>query len=456
MLVKEASEDRDKLSFALESRFKIIVDTVDTLHEANEIIKNPKNTIRTPSLLIYALENSPLAKIKTYKLSTPDIPVILCSHKRISKGDNPDWNIIGFARSQLLITDLFRLVEQFLQKFGLEDIAESDSEYVKIRPKILLSVCPLKGDIYIRLSDKKFLKLFLKGDQFEHADWQKYTTQKKVEYLYIRLEQCQEFIEKYRIDLETKLSHINPGDIEQALDIIIPTHETVKEMSKKMGFNKEVQALVRTQAQIAIKAMEKSPRLADLLEKLRRQNEQYISAHSTTTAFLACAIASNLSWGSETTFTKLNLAAFLHDIALDNQELAKCSTLEEAENGPFSAQEKAAFHDHTIKAAEIARNFTEVPPDVDIIILQHHEQSDMSGFPRGIGYAYISPLACIFIVAHEIAEQVLQNNFKFDLKQYIAESGDKYMHGGFKKVMQAIAQIQLESPSQSQQKTQTE
>src|SRR6185312_15892576 len=101
--------------------------------------------------------------------------------------------------------------------------------------------------------------------------------------------------------------------------------------------------------------------------------------------YIACAIATQMDWASDSTFQKLTLAAFLHDITLSNHELAQCDTVQEAiDKKTFTEAEIAGFRVHPAKGAEIARQFQEVPPDVDVIILQHHERPDGSGFPRGI------------------------------------------------------------------------
>src|SRR6185437_16447632 len=100
--------------------------------------------------------------------------------------------------------------------------------------------------------------------------------------------------------------------------------------------------------------------------------------------------------------------------------------------------EIAEFKAHPAKAAEIARQFQEVPPDVDVIVTQHHERPDGAGFPRGIGYAYIAPLAMVFIVAHDMTQHFLNNGSKMDRDGFLAEAREKYTSSQFRKVLEAI------------------
>src|SRR5207244_821722 len=103
---------------------------------------------------------------------------------------------------------------------------------------------------------------------------------------------------------------------------------------------------------------------------------KYISSHSMMLGNLACTLAAAVGWSSETTFYKLSLASFLHDITLQNHELAGIQSLKELETRKeeFKPAELQAYKNHPHAASEMAKQFSEVPPDVDTIIMQHHEQ----------------------------------------------------------------------------------
>ncbi len=55
-----------------------------------------------------------------------------------------------------------------------------------------------------------------------------------------------------------------------------------------------------------------------------------------------------------------------------------------------------------------------IPPDVDIIVSEHHERPDGTGFPQRKGYAALAPLSSVFIVAHDLVSYILnrkENNW---------------------------------------------
>ena len=196
--------------------------------------------------------------------------------------------------------------------------------------------------------------------------------------------------------------------------------EAIQSLGTGVGFTPEVQQMAKTQVQMTMKAMGKSPRLSKLFEKIESYQGKYIASHSTVTGYLACAIASQMKWGSDTTFHKLTLAAFLHDITLTNHDLAACKTLDEVQKDErFSDAERKSFKAHPMQGAEVARQFNEVPPDVDLIIAQHHERPDGSGFPRSLSSTYIAPLTAIFIVAHDMAQLAVAEGPKFKVENFL-------------------------------------
>ena len=144
------------------------------------------------------------------------------------------------------------------------------------------------------------------------------------------------------------------------------------------------------------------------------------------------------------------MAGLLHDITVKNQSLAAIDTIEELSRrrGEFTPQEVQMYRLHSVGAADMVRRFKEVPPDVDLIILQHHEKPNETGFPRRLTANWISPLAAIFIVAHEIIHFVYRTQggmigFSFDKKRFFEEYGPLYSSGNFKKAMTAVDALRV-------------
>ena len=350
------------------------------------------------------------------------------------------WEVLAVVDRGEMLNNILNALHK-LSDEGKVQLGFQEQDFCKIKTKLLLSVCPLKGDLFIRLSETKFVKLFHEGDEFEASDMEKYTIKKGIEYLYLRTADVDEFIHKYNTDLTKVVQNSQNLSVKELSKVHESIYETAHELGKRVGFTKEVQQMAKAHMQLTIKTMDKSPRLGNVLDRIKAYGGQYIGAHSGIVGYMACAIATHMDWASDATFQKLTLAAFLHDVTLSNHELAACNTIQEAQSKGFSDADIAEFKAHPIKGSEIARQFQEVPPDVDVIVMQHHENPDGTGFPRGIGYTYIAPLTMVFIVAHDMAQYFLTHGSQMNRDEFLTLAREKYKSSQFRKVLAAIEKL---------------
>jgi hypothetical protein len=441
LLIQDDANVREKVAFVLEGQFNSVVHEASTPEEAKTILVDKAKDI---NLIVVDCAREKSKDFDRLRAEFSQIQSLVFlqggPEKRIAISAPPGHPVPMFVDRSDIVQNLITAVGGMIKQSMLPN-PDDDRNFCKIRTKLLLSVCPLEGDIYIRLSEAKYLKLMRQGDTFDLADMEKYTVKKGVEYLYLRKNSVSEFIKKYQAELLSYLDRKPEMAMEEVAKLNESVFETVQELGGSMGFTPAVQQMAKTQVQLTMKAMGKSPRLSKLFDKLESYKGKYIASHSTMTGYLACAIASQMKWGSETTFHKLTLASFLHDVTLTNHDLAACATIEEAQDPKFTDAERKAYKNHTVTAADVAKQFNEVPPDVDVIIAQHHERADGTGFPRGLSSAYIAPLSAIFIVAHDMAKFALDRGPSFKVGDFLEASRERYKPSQFRKVVQAIEQL---------------
>ncbi len=148
-------------------------------------------------------------------------------------------------------------------------------------------------------------------------------------------------------------------------------------------------------------------------------------------AHVASAIAIELQWNTKGTLYKLCMAAMLHDITIDSDDLAEISTLAEldAAGDKFTEQQRQRYINHVTHGAQVVDRLRDVPSDVANIIVQHHERPDGSGFPRGLTSTHISPLSSVFIVAHEVVHKLLMNKSTFSMEEEFLNLVKNFDHG---------------------------
>jgi HD-GYP domain-containing protein (c-di-GMP phosphodiesterase class II) len=223
-------------------------------------------------------------------------------------------------------------------------------------------------------------------------------------------------------------------------ETVAEVQELIQELTGRLGFTKEVQQMARENVQLAIKAIGHNPQLSKALAASQLSSKNYISAHSVALANTACAIAGHMQWPSNSTFFKLALAALFHDFTFSDIDQAKIFTKKQLDDLRLKPNDETYLNikNHPLKCAELVKTLNEVPGDVDIIVAQHHERPDGTGFPKGLRAHQIAPLSAVLIVAHDILNEVEVSGEKFDLKVFLRKSEKEYQGSVFRKVWKAL------------------
>lgn len=314
----------------------------------------------------------------------------------------------------------------------------AENLYLPVKTDLLVDVSPLQVPVYILIGTDRYLRIFQPGDDFTDADLQKYREKKHVENLYVEAGDIEKVFARVEEELAQPPAPEGNGDAPpaRAVSRAIHVHETIHELSEKLGFTPELQSLTKKQLQANLSYMRQDWSLKRIGKALQEKGG-FIADHSLLLSYFAALIANNTQWGSEQTSYKLGFAALLHDIKLKNQDLARCRTLAEArDDGRFTRDDVRNLELHTIRGVETVHEFKDVPHDVDTIILQHHERPDGSGFPRGLREHQIVPPAAIFIVAHELLYFARERGEDYDIEEFLTRM-EPYYTGKFVEILEA-------------------
>jgi HD-GYP domain-containing protein (c-di-GMP phosphodiesterase class II) len=429
------SDVRSMLAFKLNAAFHLEILAVESPDEALAALEANHGI----QLIICEQTDGSESLLHRLAVQKVKIPCIICHQDELQGVSGfADLMVIGFVEESKIAEGIEKLIRELIQNRTVLP-GDSNLAFCPIGTSLLIRVSPLKADIYIRLSSKKLIKLFREGDDFNLEDLKKYYQKKKVETMYLRRSETGEFLQKLTDELRNLLNS-SDFDEKSSREIASAAHETLRELSHRVGFTPEIQEAAKQAVALSVKSMGKSPRLNQVLKRIQSEADSYISSHSMKVAHVACSIAEGIDWKSETTFHKLTLAAFFHDFTLHNQELAAIQTLEELEKSKdqFSEQEIQSFRLHPIKAGELVRSLSEVPPDVDLIVSQHHERADGSGFPRKATGARIGALSAIFIISHDLVHFMIQAGDQFKLEKFLKIYYSSYSGSHFRKAFQAL------------------
>ncbi len=426
------SEVREMISFSLESQVGATVSQCSNFQEAVEFFLS--DTIID---LVLTYQTAETDKLFKYLLSTnANIPLIVLGDNKQSMNVYPDIKVLAQFQTSDVPEKLIPLVKNHFKELKNTN---DNQEFCRISTALLVRVVPLRGDIYVRLSNVKYVKLFRAGAQFTTEDLERFLHQKKVSFLYIKKQESQEFVHKFNTDLTTMIENATPGD-PSLLSAVTEVQDLIQELSSRLGFTEEVQEMARSNVKLAIKTIGASPKLTRALSSSQMKSKNYISSHSVLLANISCSIAAQMKWPSDTTFQKLVLASFFHDFVFQDPTHAQISNLKKLNElkSSLSTEQYNFIKSHSIKCAEILKGLKEIPSDVDTIVLQHHERPDGTGFPNSLKAHQIAPLAAVFIVAHDIFDASIEAKGQFDLKEFLKKSEKAYQGLNFKKIWKTL------------------
>lgn len=427
LVIERNAVVRDDLAFSLAAKFAAATAGVASVREAVEWIKEKneyvslivvEDTHDLPNLLKYLAKN---------RIQTPCVLVTKNPEREIEGYLSP--NLQHCVRREYLLQDLYALIPNLLQR----ESYDFPDEFCPFPTHLLERVSPVRGDVFIRLSDRKYIRIFAQNDFCSQADIEKYAVRKGVKYLYLRKRDVPYFMRAINEHLEAVLESIAARELSltESDRLASETIDSVQSYVLRFGFTEEARVLAEKAIEITRLTISENAKLAQLFDRFIADNTRYTPAHSLVIAHVASAICAELQWNAKGTLYKLVLAAILHDIAVPNDALAAVGSLAELEAraAEFTEKELATYPDHPFLAMQVAGSFKLVPPDVGQIILQHHERPDGSGFPRGLTASNITPLASVFIMAHELVRRLLTKRERFHLEDEFLDLVKQFDHG---------------------------
>ncbi|MEW6056545.1 MAG: response regulator [Bdellovibrionota bacterium] len=438
LIIDDEENVREILAFALARAFNAEVLAASSAKQGIELVDS------NPSLACVICDyNMPQANgefvLRHIKSKHAGIPFIVSTSDELE--DHPELTALGvsgYIQKPYRIEKLIELVRDQTKQLASLRLKQTQPVYFKIKTQTLLRVNLLHSDVYIKLSDDKYVKLLREGDCLTPEDIARYS-QRSVEHLYIHESDCDIFLERFARDIFS-LAANKAVSYDEFFEVGKQAYEAMQVISQKLGFSKHAMSLAKASVELALRTMQSFPRLTQHLQKISNEPESYLATHSIMTAHIACALSTLAVWDSEITRHKLALAAFIHDITLTDPKLARIRTLRDLEKSRvlFNDKEIARYKLHPTNAAAIVQEIAGLPAHLDTIIAQHHESPDQHGFPAGLGAAHMSPLTSLFIIAEEMIDFADSKEGRFDPQEYITAMTSRYGQGHFKHIFSLI------------------
>lgn len=342
------------------------------------------------------------------------------------------WNDIVFP---IIVTSLdplhdflsYPLISSWVSKpIDVEDFTSLIKSYTEVVDKEIPSHIPVDMtllltlerkdyDLYLKLSGKNFVKIFNRGSSFTPEDVKKLKS-KGITKLFVPASSCFALIREMQESYSSSDVHAHSEEV-----LIISHLEQMEKIGSELGWSKEILEASEKTVRRAIEVFKKSSDLHSVLENILRHRQTDFSEHVGLLSFIICALASQMKIPGENAEIKLALAALLHDVKV-NPEIyhevedwnRKASSLSDRSSAVTS------YRNHPVDGASFVQKIDSILPDIDRIILQHHERPDGTGFPRALGASRITYLAAVFIVSEELVHFIKRGgNLTTSLKDFM-------------------------------------
>ncbi|GAB4408831.1 MAG: hypothetical protein OHK0056_10310 [Bacteriovoracaceae bacterium] len=312
-------------------------------------------------------------------------------------------------------------------------------KYRKIRIKRFYPFNTVPCDVYIRLSESKYI-LIVRGNELYDSETLDRYSNKKMKYFYVPTEQHALFIDQVGQEIFTQAEKVlntkgAPVALKSAAELGVFNH--VNETVRSLGINENNAKKITKAVDYNLRTLSQHPNVFDLISKVMK-GHSYLSEHSLLLSYICGEICLHTSWSSNQTLEKLSMASLLHDIAFDENDTAKIHD-QDLDLNEIDEDDRKFIEEHPGYAAKLISSGKSVFPDVDTIVLQHHERPDGNGYPRKLGALSISPLACILIIAEDFVSKIFgKSKVEVNMKEIKNEFKNKYDKGNFKKPLQGF------------------
>lgn len=400
----------------------------------------------TAALEVIQKEGHPYLIISDYKMPNGgggklyhDLMKIKYSGDFIVCSGSPKSEVYKIIPESVKVMDKIDMFQTFadIRKMYLGAGQEKNNEYLKIPVNSLIRLGIIPVDVFIMLSENKFIKIHREGDYLDSSDSGHLKT-KGVSDLYLLKEDLPALVKQYDEFLDEKLKFARfKEDHSDEQSYLTDITASAVSLVSALGLNDETYQVCKKTVDLVYRSLAEDKNYETLF-KIRDAESNY-AKHIMNLSMFLCLCSAKLGWSYEGTFKKFILAAFMHDIELKMDDYDDISKFENPDGSLTDEGNKADYRNHPARVAQKAATIKGLPSDVVQIILEHHEKPDGTGFPRGLFAHQISPYSALFIFCEALLREHPKGEIsKNDLNVFVNNNPQYAEKGALKKMVQQL------------------
>lgn len=272
---------------------------------------------------------------------------------------------------------------------------EQDARYKKMVSVEIIELLAFEKtpvDIYIRLSQQRFVRFFKANEKIEINRLDPYRAKNQKVFF------CSDADYQLLIDRTIFICGVavTRREIKSSQKILLlhKMSDSVFSEITELGFNPASFEHSKQIVKSLITVIESKVSLYDLFQTLLACDEEIV-VHSVAVTAIATMIAKEVGWTIPATLEKLALGAMLHDVGLKEISPALLKKPRTAMNHDHMQE----YETHCYRGMVTLQSLGIVPDDVIAIAYEHHELGSGQGYPRHMKSMHINPLAKVVALA---------------------------------------------------------
>ena len=299
---------------------------------------------------------------------------------------NADWKIKGqkgsdlYADWEVTHKKNDEVFEIELEK-KTEEVDERFPDYMGISFNRLKALDKAPCDIYLKLGDRKMLKMINENDEIT-TEFFSQMEEKGAEEMFLKKNEFNQFDEVFGKMLNSKLISSKLSQVEkiQVMGSQLGFDYVHKQM-QAIGINDSTAKIARSTIENTLEVVLKDRNLLSSLKQIL-MGKSYISEHSIMAVTISTEILKQLNWMVGGNVDKIAMAGLFHDSLISDDRLARINRASHLDG--LTIEEKNLVLNHSTGAAKKLEQSKFVDQDVYKIVCHHHERPQGQGFPGGL------------------------------------------------------------------------
>lgn len=280
--------------------------------------------------------------------------------------------------------------------------ADLDGLYSKIPLEDFISGSRICFDIYLRITEKRYLKIAYGGEDLSVERIRSYK-RKGLKHLFLTRADFAKYV-GFNLSLAKRVGATSSVSDEKRRNFLRHSSEVILEQLFLEGADTEEFNDAREFAESTLTILQDNDEAFAMLEALNHHAD-FVYAQSLGVSVYGIMVAKALKWTSTPTLFRVSLSGLLHDLGLKEVDRA----IIDKPRSTLSAEERAVYETHPIRAMELLNQIRGIPADVILVAYQHHENWVGFGYPQKLPRGKTHPLARLVHIVDLFCDCVVES-----------------------------------------------